>query len=104
VLPADGPGRTTALALSPGRLALANLFIAAGTLILSAGGVFNSVLDEMDAFAISLVAGITVIFVGFLLTSAPKPLPPAQPWFPPSAADPESTTTDRRDPVAAGDS
>lgn len=52
------------------RLAVANLFIAAGTLILSAGGILNSVVNEMDGFAISLVAGISVIFVGFLLTSA----------------------------------
>jgi len=55
--------------VSPGRLAAANLFIATGTLILSAGGVLNSVVDEMDGFALSLVAGITVIFIGFLLTS-----------------------------------
>jgi hypothetical protein len=55
--------------LSPGRLAAANLLIAAGTLILSAGGVLNSVIDEMNGFAVSLVAGITVIFAGFLLTN-----------------------------------
>lgn len=53
---------------SPRRLAVANLVIAIGTLILSAGGVLNSVVDEMDGFAISLVAGISVIFLGFLLT------------------------------------
>ncbi len=52
------------------RLAIANLIIAAGTLILSAGGILNSVMNEMDGFAISLVAGISVIFVGFLLTSS----------------------------------
>src|SRR6478752_330177 len=45
--------------LPAGRLALANLFIAIGTLILSAGGLLNSVVDEMDGFAISLVAGIS---------------------------------------------
>lgn len=56
---------------SPRRLAVANLFIAAGTLVLSAGGVLNSVVNEMDGFAISLVAGISVIFVGFLLTGSP---------------------------------
>lgn len=52
------------------RLAVANLVIAFGTLILSAGGILNSVVNEMDGFAISLVAGISVIFVGFLLTSS----------------------------------
>src|SRR5688500_14211982 len=48
------------------RLAFANALIALGTLILGAGGLLNSVLDEMDGFAVSLVAGITVIFAGFL--------------------------------------
>ncbi|CAM8657156.1 hypothetical protein MCETE4_01936 [Acidimicrobiia bacterium] len=59
------PGR-----LSPARLALANLFIAFGTLVLSAGGLLNSVVDEMNGFALSLVAGISVIFVGFLITNS----------------------------------
>ena len=56
-----------------GRLALANLLIASGTLILSAGGLLNSVVDEMNAFAISLVVGIAVIFAGFLLTTVSTP-------------------------------
>lgn len=55
---------------SPQRIAIANVFIAIGTLILSAGGLLNSVVDEMDGFAISLVAGISVIFFGFLITSS----------------------------------
>jgi len=59
---------------SPRRLALANVFIAIGTLILSAGGILNSVVNEMDGFAISLVAGISVIFVGFLLTESKQRL------------------------------
>jgi hypothetical protein len=54
------------------RLAVANAFIAVGTVILGAGGILNSVLDEMDGFAVSLVAGISVIFAGFLLTNTPK--------------------------------
>jgi hypothetical protein len=66
---ADTRARGTG-APSPRRLAIANLIIAAGTLILSAGGILNSVVNEMDGFAISLVAGISVIFVGFLLTSS----------------------------------
>jgi hypothetical protein len=57
-------------ALPAGRLALANLFIAAGTLVLSAGGLLNSVVDEMNGFAISLVVGISIIFVGFLITNS----------------------------------
>ena len=51
------------------RLVAANVSIAAGTIALSAGGLFNSVVDEMDAFALSLVIGIALLFGGFLLTS-----------------------------------
>jgi hypothetical protein len=51
------------------RLAVANALIAVGTLILSAGGLLNSALGQMDAFSVSLVAGISVMFAGFLLTT-----------------------------------
>ena len=51
------------------RLAVANGLIAAGTLVLSAGGLLNSVLDEMEGFAVTLVAGIVLLFVGFLVTT-----------------------------------
>ena len=54
------------------RLALANVLIAAGTIVLGAGGILNSVLDEMDGFAITLVVGISVIFAGFLLTNSSR--------------------------------
>jgi len=73
----------TARGLSPGRLAAANVLIAAGTLVLSAGGLLNSVLDEMDAFAVSLVMGITVIFAGFLLTETGRRNPAIRAWYPP---------------------
>src|SRR5437588_672718 len=39
----------------------ANVLIAAGTLILSASGLLNSVLDEMEAFAVTLAIGVTGI-------------------------------------------
>ena len=52
------------------RLAGANLLIAGGTLVLGAGGIFNSVLNAMEAFAITLVVGITLIFAGFLVAAA----------------------------------
>jgi hypothetical protein len=74
-------------AVSPGRLALANLVIAAGTLVLGSGGTLNSVADAMDAFAISLVVGIALIFGGFLLTSAPTPPAEVEPWYPPARSD-----------------
>lgn len=63
----------------------ANLCIAAGTLVLSAGGLLNSVLNEMDAFAVTLVVGISVIFAGFVLTlPPPAELSPAAPADGPS--------------------
>jgi hypothetical protein len=65
------------------RLVATNLLIAAGTLVLGAGGLFNSVLNEMEAFAVTLVLGIVLIFAGFLLATATggqrspaAPLPP----------------------------
>jgi hypothetical protein len=54
------------------RLALANGLIAVGTLLLSAGGLLNSVADEMVSFAVTHAVGITVIFAGFLVTN-PQP-------------------------------
>ena len=73
--------------LSPRRLAVANTLIAIGTLVLSAGGVLNSVVDEMDAFALSLVVGISIIFAGFLLTStrsSTTSTPDVPLWYPPA--------------------
>ena len=52
---------------------MANGLIAAGTLVLSAGGLLNSVLAEMEGFAVTLVAGILLLFSGFLITS-PRPV------------------------------
>jgi len=69
--------RRSAAAAAPtiptGRLAAGNVLIALGTLVLSAGGLLNSVVGEMNAFAISLVVGIAVIFAGFLVTMAGRP-------------------------------
>jgi hypothetical protein len=55
------------------RLAAANVLIAVGTLVLSAGGLLNSVADEMTSFAIAHAIGITVVFAGFLVSNAPRP-------------------------------
>lgn len=58
------------------RMVGANVLIAVGTVVLGVGGVFNSALGAMEAFAVSLVLGITLIFGGFLLatqgTGAPE--------------------------------
>jgi len=64
-----------------GRLAAANVCIALGTLVLSASGLLNSVFDEMEAFAVTLVVGITIIFVGFLITNRRSVAPPVA-WRP----------------------
>jgi len=53
-----------------GRMLAANLLIAGGTLVLGTSGLLNSVLDEMDAFSVTLAAGVTLLFLGFLLAAA----------------------------------
>lgn len=66
----------SALRYRSGRMLAANLLIALGTLITGASGLLNSVLDEMDGFAITLVAGVAVLFAGFLVaTAGPRPEP-----------------------------
>jgi len=62
-----------------GRLVLSNALIAAGTLVAGASGILNSVLDAMTAFALTLVAGISVIFAGFLVATAAPHRPEAMP-------------------------
>ncbi|MEA3056764.1 MAG: hypothetical protein QOD30_2196 [Actinomycetota bacterium] len=47
-----------------------NALIAAGTATLSASGLLNSVLGEMDAFAVTLTVGVAVLFAGFLASAA----------------------------------
>lgn len=77
-----GRGRRTARPVGAGRLAAANGLIAAGTLVLAAGGLLNSVVGDMNAFSLSLVVGIAVLFGGFLLTNTARPVPSADPeWL-----------------------
>ena len=88
--------------VSPGRLVMANVLIAVGTLIEGTGGTANSVLDAMTYFAIALAAGIVVIFVGFLLTNAPATVEewryqPADERAPTDARVGEPTPIRRRD-------
>jgi hypothetical protein len=47
-----------------------NVLIALGTLVLSGSGVLNSVLDEMEAFSVTLTIGITIVFLGFLVATS----------------------------------
>jgi len=73
----------------PRRLLWSNGLIALGTLILGASGTLNSVFGAMTAFAVTLLAGILVIFAGFLIAASTGGRPgapaiaPAQPWRPP---------------------
>jgi FtsH-binding integral membrane protein len=56
------------------RRAAANALIVAGTLVLGAGGVLNSAVGAMNAFSLSLLAGVVLIFVGFLAATSSTPL------------------------------
>jgi hypothetical protein len=53
------------------RHTMANVLIAAGTLVLSASGSFAGRLGEDRAFAVTLVVGVVVLFAGFLVASVP---------------------------------
>ena len=55
-----------------GRRALGLALLALGTATLSASGTLNSVLGEMEAFSVTLTAGITLLFAGFLVSSLPS--------------------------------
>jgi len=68
-VPAFGSGAQRAVSL-PRRLALGNVLIAAGTLVLSASGTLAGRLGKDRAFAITLVIGIVVLFAGFLVASS----------------------------------
>lgn len=52
---------------SPGRLALGNIVIAVGTLILSTSGLIAGRLGQDRAFAITLLIGVCALFGGFLI-------------------------------------
>lgn len=57
-----------------GPMMWANVLIATGTLVTGASGLLNSVLGAMEAFAVTLLAGITIIFAGFLVAAAAGPV------------------------------
>jgi hypothetical protein len=56
-----------------GRLASGNALIALGTLVLSSGGLIQGTVGHDEAFAISLAAGISVVYTGFLVASGVRP-------------------------------
>jgi hypothetical protein len=70
--------RGGAVPADPGRLALGNVLIAAGTLVLSASGTLNARLGAQTAFAVTLVIGISVLFAGFLVATSATAGAPVQ--------------------------
>jgi hypothetical protein len=54
----------------PGRLALGNVLVATGAIVLSASGSLAGRLGEDRAFAVTLLVGICVLFAGFLVASS----------------------------------
>jgi hypothetical protein len=55
-----------------GALASGNALIALGVLILSSGGLLQGIVGHDESFAISLAAGITVIYGGFVVASGAR--------------------------------
>jgi len=60
-------GRRRGPTSAPGRLALGNVLIAVGTLVLSASGTLAGRLGKDRAFVVTLLVGIVVLFAGFLV-------------------------------------
>ena len=60
-------------AVSARRLAFGNVVIALGTLVLSASGTLAGRLGKDTAFAVTLVAGVVVLFCGFLIATPGRP-------------------------------
>jgi hypothetical protein len=51
------------------RLVVTNVLVSIGTVVLAAAGLFNSVLDEMSAFALGHAIGLAIVFAGFLVSN-----------------------------------
>jgi hypothetical protein len=60
--------RGTAGAQRDGRMALSNALIAVGTVLLASSGVFTGFLSHDEAFVVCLLAGLVVIYAGFLVS------------------------------------
>ena len=52
-----------------GRRAIGTGLITVGTIVLSTSGTLNKRFGEMTAFAITLTAGVCILFIGFLVTT-----------------------------------
>ena len=69
VLRGRSRGRAAAAVARPGRLAAGNGLIALGTLVLGASGTLNGRLGAEQAFSVTLVIGIVLLFAGFLVAT-----------------------------------
>jgi hypothetical protein len=86
---------------SPGRLALGNVLIAVGALVLSGSGTLAGRVGELEGFEITLLTGISVLFVGFLVATSAS-APPAVPAGPaPEARRPARSAQDAPQDLAA---
>lgn len=63
------PGRGGAPTIPAGRLAVTNLLIAAGSIVLAAGGSLFGTGDAMVDFGIWLATGVALLFAGFLVSN-----------------------------------
>ncbi|HMU81448.1 MAG TPA: hypothetical protein PKC57_14410, partial [Microthrixaceae bacterium] len=78
------PEVAAAMPIPPGRLALTNVFIAVGSLVLGSGGTMFGTGDQMVDFGIWLAAGVTILFVGFLFSNPGRPageVAPTDPYW-----------------------
>jgi hypothetical protein len=57
---------------APGRLALGNVLIAVGTVVLSASGSLSGRLGKDRSFVVTLLVGIAVLFAGFLVSPSSR--------------------------------
>jgi hypothetical protein len=80
------PAKGAAPAIPAGRLALTNVLIATGSIVLSLSGTFFTAGDREVGFGVLLVIGIAILFGGFLVSgSSPAAAPADAP--PPEWAD-----------------
>jgi len=63
------PEVAAGMPIPPGRLALTNLLIAIGSVVLGTGGTLFGTGEQMVDFGIWLAAGITILFAGFLVSN-----------------------------------
>ena len=60
------------------RLATGNCLVALAIIVLSAGGLFNSIGNEMTAFSVSLAVGAALLFSGFMTATSARDNRPAK--------------------------